>query len=322
MADTRTAWQRARLALAACLACGLVWGLAGCAAQAPLAGPQPPEMVLVPAGGFVMGGEDSPAQVVAKGGGEEKYYRREHPQHQVRISQAFYLQVAPVTNGQFAAFVAATGYRTQAEQTGQGMVWRKGWVAVPGADWRHPTGPESGIEGRDGHPVVQVSWQDAQAYCAWLSRALGRVFTLPNEAQWEYACRAGGQSAFNTGDTITTDQANYFGRRPYAGGPQGVYRQDTTPAGAFAPNAWGLRDMHGNVWQWCADWYQEDYYQVSPPEDPPGPVQGQERVVRGGAWNLPAEDIRCARRYGRPPDQGYNLVGLRLASPGPSPSNP
>jgi formylglycine-generating enzyme required for sulfatase activity len=279
-------------------------------------------MALVPAGSFLMGGEDSPAQVVAKGGGEEKYYQREHPRHRVAITKAFYLQAAPVTNQQFAAFVAATGHRTQAERAGRGMVWRKGWVEVPGADWRHPAGPGSDIEGKGDHPVVQVSWQDALAYCAWLGASLGETYTLPSEAQWEYACRAGSQTPFNTGLTITTDQANYFGRRPYDGGPQGIYRQDTTPAGLFTANAWGLKDMHGNVWQWCADWYHEDYYRLSPPADPPGPAQGAERVVRGGAWNLPAEDVRSARRYGRPPDQGYNLVGFRLAAPGPPGDKP
>lgn len=303
--------------LGALLALWAMLGAAGCAlpeagSKAPATAPA---MVTLPAGEFLMGAEQSPQEVVAKGGGQEKYYLREHPQHRVVISRPFRLAVTPVTNDEFAAFVAATGYVSDAERQGSGQVWQKGWVAVPGADWRHPRGPGSGIEGRGDYPVVQVSWQDAQAYCAWLSQVTGQAFGLPSEAQWEYAARAGTTTPFYTGHTITTDQANYFGRRPYDGGPVGIYRQDSTPVGSFPANPWGLKDMHGNVWQWCADWFDPGYYAGSPLTDPPGPAQGRERVLRGGAWNLPAEDVRSARRYGRPPQLGHNLVGFRLASP-------
>ena len=274
-------------------------------------------MALVQAGRFFMGAEHTPAQVVEKGGGEEKYYLREHPRHEVAITRPFSLAVTPVTNQEFAVFVAATGYLTDAERQGSGQVWQKGWVAVAGADWRHPTGPQSNIEGRGQHPVVQVSWHDAVAYCKWLGAQHGRHYFLPSEAQWEYAARAGTTTPFYTGATITTDQANYFGRRPYDGGPLGVYRQDTTPVGSFPANPWGLKDMHGNVWQWCADWFDAGYYAVSPQDDPPGPAQGSERVLHGGAWNLPAQDLRSARRYGRPPALGHNLVGFRVASGAP-----
>jgi formylglycine-generating enzyme required for sulfatase activity len=287
-------------------------GLAGCAGLGANTAPEL-AMVTLPAGAFLMGAEDSPREVVKKGGGEEKYYLREHPQHRVVISRPFQLAVTPVTNDQFAAFVAATGHVSDAEKQGAGQVWQKGWVAVAGADWRHPTGPASSIAERGGHPVVQVSWQDALAFCAWLSQTRRRAFYLPSEAQWEYAARAGTVTPFYTGPTITTEQANYFGKRPYDGGPVGIYRQDSTPVGSFAANPWGLKDMHGNVWQWCSDWFDPGYYAVSPPSDPPGPSQGQERVLRGGAWNLPAQDVRSARRYGRPPLLGHNLVGLRVA---------
>ncbi|MBI5523242.1 MAG: formylglycine-generating enzyme family protein [Desulfarculus sp.] len=299
-------------------ACLAALCLAGCAAGGggPAAAVPPPEMVQVPAGEFLMGAEHSPAEVVKKGGGEEKYYLREHPRHRVVISRGFRLAVTPVTNQQFAAFVAATGHVSDAERQGTGQVWKKGWVAVAGADWRHPTGPESSIQGRGQHPVVQVSWHDANAYCAWLSGLHGQEFYLPSEAQWEYAARAGTATPFYTGPFISTDQANYFGRRPYDGGPVGIYRQDSAPVGSFAANPWGLKDMHGNVWQWCADWFDAGYYAVSPASDPPGPAQGSERVLRGGAWNLPAQDVRSARRYGRPPGLGHNLVGFRVAGGG------
>ena len=305
----RLTMLRPALGLLACLA------LAGCLCE-PAGGPRPdgPEMRLIPAGEFLMGSRDSAQVVVQKGGGEPKFYEREHPRHRVRISRPFLLQATEVTNDQFAAFVAATGHRTDAERQGFGFIWQKGWVRMPGADWRHPQGAESGIEGRGRHPVVQVSWRDAQAYCRWLGQTLGRACFLPSEAQWEYACRAGTTTPFTFGETITTDQANYFGGAPYAGGPKGVYRKDTTPAGSFPANAWGLQDMHGNVWEWCADWFNEGYYRVSPDLDPPGPASGEERVVRGGAWNFPARGVRSARRYGRDPGQGYSLIGFRPAA--------
>ncbi|MFH1034886.1 MAG: formylglycine-generating enzyme family protein [Pseudomonadota bacterium] len=307
----KRAWWMMALALAVA---ALAAGCAGRRDATPTAASKRLTMVTLPAGEFLMGAVDSPGQVVAKGGGDEKYYLREHPRHRVRIGKPFMLAVAPVTNDQFAAFVAATGHVTDAERQGGGMVWHKGWVKVPGADWRHPQGPQSNIDGRGNHPVVQVSWQDAMAFCAWHGQVDGRVYHLPSEAQWEYAARAGTLTPFYTGATITTDQANYFGKRPYDGGPKGVYRQDSTPVGSFAANPWGLKDMHGNVWQWCSDWYDPGYYAVSPADDPPGPAAGQERVLRGGAWNLPAEDVRSARRYGRPLELGHNLVGFRLAS--------
>lgn len=292
-------------------------GLAGCAGPGgslceAVSDQDLPTVAPIPAGGFLMGSRDSAEQVVAKGGGDPQYYEREHPQHPVEITKGFAMGVTEVTNDQFAAFVAATGYRTDNEKAGWGFVWKKGWTKVEGAEWRHPKGPKDAIEGMGDHPVVSVSYNDALAYCRWLGRLTGRKYGLPTEAQWEYACRAGTTTPFSTGETITTDQANYFGKKPYADGPKGVYRKKTTPVKSFAPNPWGLHDVHGNVWEWCADYFSPDYYRDSPKVDPAGPAQGKERVVRGGAWNFPGRGVRSARRYGVDPDAGYSIIGFRV----------
>jgi formylglycine-generating enzyme required for sulfatase activity len=147
-------------------------------------------------------------------------------------------------------------------------------------------------------------------------------YRLPTEAQWEYACRAGTPTPFNTGDNITTDQANYNGYYPYNDNPEGIYRQRTTEVNTFAPNDWGLYDMHGNVWEWCWDWYDYDYYKNGAQTDPTGPatrpVDSEFRVVRGGAWNHWAENLRSALRYGEYPyewDNEGEAYGFRLVRP-------
>jgi len=142
-------------------------------------------------------------------------------------------------------------------------------------------------------------------------------YRLPTEAQWEYACRAGTTGPFSTGDNITTDQANYNGNYPYNGNPAGVYRQSTTPVGTFAANAWGLHDMHGNVWEWCWDWYNASYYTdpAAAGPDPAGAVSGTYRVRRGGDWSNRGQYLRSAYRdYYNPSGRG-NYIGFRLARP-------
>ncbi|MFH1060887.1 MAG: formylglycine-generating enzyme family protein [Pseudomonadota bacterium] len=295
------------------MACSPV--LAACAGI--VGGPQsaPPEgMIRVPAGEFMMGSRDSVEEIIRKGGGEAKHYQREFPQHKVEITQSFFLMAREVSNDEFAAFVAATGRVTDAERLGYGHVWSKGFVRKRGADWRHPQGPESDINGRGSHPVVQVSWNDAQAYCRWLGSKDGRYYRLPTEAEWEYACRAGGTTPFAFGENVTADQANYFAKKPYPGGQPGIYRATTTPVGSLAANPWGFFDMHGNVWEWCQDRLDLDYYAYSPKKDPEGPPDGAERVVRGGAYNFPAVGVRSARRWGLPPEQAYSQVGFRVAA--------
>jgi len=172
-------------------------------------------MVLFPATEFYMG---SPK-------GEER--DNEYPRHKVSLD-SFWIDVREVTNARFAEFVDATGYVTDAEKQGKGWIWDDGWREQPGANWRHPNGPSSGIEHIMDHPVVQVSWNDASAYCLWAEKR------LPTEAEWECSCRAGTTTQYSTGNAITHNHANYSGKG-------GLDRwEGTSPAGSFQPNARGL----------------------------------------------------------------------------------
>ena len=176
-------------------------------------------------------------------------FEDEHPQHNVRIKNAFAVGVAPVTRGEFAAFISATNYKIE---TGARL-----WNGPKGNDdpsksWRDP-----GFRQEDDHPVVCVSWHDVRAYVAWLrEQSGGNAYRLLSEAEWEYCCRARTESAYSTGKSITPAQAN-FGRH--------VNR--TTSVFKFPPNAFGLHDMHGNVWEWCEDTWHKDYYGNPPPRD-------------------------------------------------------
>jgi formylglycine-generating enzyme required for sulfatase activity len=184
----------------------------------------------------------------------------------------------------------------------------------------------------DNLPVEYVSWYDAIEYCNARSQREGLTpaytisgsnvtwdrsangYRLPTEAEWEYACRAGTSTPFSTGNNITTSQANYDGNYPYNGNPKGTYREKTTEVGSFAPNAWGLYDMHGNVWEWCWDWYGD--YTSGSQTDPGGPYTGADRVLRGGCWYSNGRDLRSAYR-GRyyPSNRNVNL-GFRLVRSG------
>ena len=247
------------------------------------------KLVLIPAGKFLMGSPDveqkeaakSAAAVGVKEEDARKLFANESPQHEVTISPGapgFYMGVYEVTQGQY-------------EQ-------------VMGKNPSNFKGPQN--------PVDTVSWDDAVEFCKKLSAKTGKTVQLPTEAQWEYACRAGAKTPFNTGETISTDQANYNGNYTYGNGAKGEYRQKTTPVGSFKPNAFGLYDMHGNVWQWCADWYDEKYYGNSPKADPTGPADGQFRVLRGGSWISYPRSCRSAyRHYYYPVNRDYYL-GFRV----------
>jgi formylglycine-generating enzyme required for sulfatase activity len=162
-------------------------------------------------------------------------------------------------------------------------------------------------------PVDRVSWDDAQEFCARLSERTGRRYRLPSEAAWEYACRARTTTPFYFGETITTDLANYVGEHIYRSEPKGLYRHETTDVGRFPPNAFGLYDLHGNVWEWCADAWHEDY--VGAPGD--GSVwdggAGSRRVLRGGCWHDPPGLCRSAARLKHVPHEGEDYFGFRVA---------
>lgn len=161
------------------------------------------------------------------------------------------------------------------------------------------------------YPVERVSWYQVQAFIARLNAiSKSEKFRLPTEAEWEYACRAGTVTPFSTGKNLATAQANYDGNYPYHGAPKGLYREQTMPVGSFPPNAWGLYDMHGNVWEWCEDDYWA--YPSSPAVNPLVRSEAEKKVIRGGSWYFNAANARSARRYTHAPhDIGFSL-GFRL----------
>ena len=162
------------------------------------------------------------------------------------------------------------------------------------------------------NPVEMVSWNDAMEFCRNLTAETAMDVRLPTEAEWEYACRAGTTTPFNTGSTISTDSANYNGNYTYRNGRKGVYRQKTMPVGSFAPNAWGLYDMHGNVYERCEDWYGVYHYERSPAADPKGPTSAGRRVLRGGSWSNNPEDCRSANRDPGNPASAGSSNGFRV----------
>ncbi|MEW6381565.1 MAG: SUMF1/EgtB/PvdO family nonheme iron enzyme [bacterium] len=264
------------------------------------------EFVFIKPGSFVMG---SPA-----GSGGEPDDEKEH---RVTISKGFYIQTMEVTMGQFRKFIQATGYGGIESEKKSGC-----WVKAEGGIWRQKKGigwdsrrtwesAESAQTER--HPVTCVTWNDAQAFIKWLSRKEGAVYDLPTEAEWEYACRAGTITPFSFGRCLSTDQANYDGIGPLFADCQGSYRlarYRPIETGSLAPNPWRLFDMHGNVAEWCQDWYAP--YPDGPATDPKGPPEGTERVMRGGHWATDARGCCSARRWSLPPDAASEAVGFRL----------
>lgn len=185
-------------------------------------------------------------------------------------------------------------------------VTQQQWRAVMG------TNPSS-FKNCDDCPVETVSWNDVQAFIQKLNQQTGKNYRLPTEAEWEYACRAGTTTPFNTGNNLTTNQANYNGNYPYLTNAKGEYRQKTTPVGSFSPNAWGLYDMHGNVWEWCQDRYGD--YSSSSQTNPTGASSGAYRVLRGGSWDYSAGFCRSASRNLNSPTFSFTYFGFRLILP-------
>jgi formylglycine-generating enzyme required for sulfatase activity len=255
-------------------------------------------LVLVPSGSFTMGSLGQNPGAPAD----------EFPAHTVRISHPFYLGEEEVTVGQFRAFVNATGYRTEAEASGKGGACfhfdRKEVIRDPSFTWRAPR--PDGLPAANDEPVTQVTWNDAVAFCQWLSGQEKRTYRLPTEAEWEYACRAGESGRWSVGDDPAALDA-YAWTYANSGGK-------THPVGGKRPNRFGLRDMHGNVSEWCLDVY--DSYPEAAVVDPVGPSSGRERVLRGGAWDW--EDIartRSSARLDSRPDYAYFTYGFRVCSP-------
>ena len=264
-------------------------------------------MVLIPEGKFRMGSPD----------GERD--KDEHPQHNVALS-AFYLDKSEVTNRLFQQFVQQANHRTTAEQEGKAFDYSdKGkWEEVRGAHWRKPEGGETVFDSnREEHPVVSVSWEDAQAYCSWAGKR------LPTEAEFEYATRAAGTETKywwgngNPGSRRVANIADESARRQYSGWPIMTGYDDgsirTAPVGSFEPNPFGLHDMTGNVWEWTDDWYDEQYYVSSSTKNPSGPSGGTKKVFRGGSWTNKPADVRSARRRSATPTESYVSIGFRCA---------
>ena len=284
------------------------------------------KLVLIPAGEFMMGSAESAESTAAYFNSNYSmdlkgdFFTAEHPRHRVRITRPFYLGTYHVTRGQFRQFVDDASYQTDAEKDGKGgygYASEGRWEHKPEYTWRNP-----GFEQTDEHPVVNVSWNDAVAFCQWLSRKDGAIYRLPTEAEWEYACRAGTTTRWWCGDDAEglaqiANVADGTAKEKFPYWPSTIRASDgyvfTSPVGSFRPNAFGLYDMHGNAWQWCADRYDGKYYERSPVDDPTGPKSGPSRVLRGGSWFFGPGITRSADRSGVAPDGRDYVIGFRVA---------
>ncbi|MGE4299449.1 MAG: formylglycine-generating enzyme family protein [Desulfovibrionaceae bacterium] len=268
------------------------------------------DFIWVPAGCFQMGSPDTEAHRDPDEG----------PLHEVCVD-GFWMGKNEVTVGQFRAFVDATGYRTDADQQGKAWIFDEStewtWKEVDGKSWR-----DVGFAQDDRHPVVNVSWNDAKAFVRWVSGKGGGSFRLPTEAEWEYAARAGTTTMFYWGSEAKA--CSYANVADLTAFPSGSKRKwggsfactdkywGTAPVGSYRANAFGLHDMLGNVWEWCADWYGKEYYASSPRNKPTGPASGSYRVFRGGSWSSGPSFARAANRYWFAPYSRCSYLGLRL----------
>jgi sulfatase modifying factor 1 len=278
------------------------------------------QFVWCPPGVFEMGASLSPSEIAARYGGPPAAYQDEIPRHMVTLTRGFWIGKYEVTNSQFGEFVDSENYRTGAElESGLGSGWVNNEKTMNerrgnGLTWRTP-----GWQTKPEEPVVQVSWNDCNRYCEWLSRRTGRHYRLPTEAEWEYACRAGTTTTFQWGDNFEDGKgwcngpdisgANAYpvwtSVFPWADGY--VY---VAPVGSFKPNAWGIHDMLGNVLEWVHD--LNGPYSSSAVVDPLGKSNGLERIGRGGSWALLARSCRSSMRTYGSPNTSHNFLGFRV----------
>ena len=253
------------------------------------------KLVPIKAGEFLMGSKN-----------EFGRWAHEH-QHKVRLSGPFHIGAFEVTQGEYAKVMGSNPSHFSAAGAGKEKVKELDAGKLP---------------------VDSVSWEEAVEFCRKLSelpaeKEAGRVYRLPTEAQWEYACRAGTSTPFHYGEQLSSKMANFDGNTPYLKREDvikgvdpatiaGPYLKRTVPVGSYEPNAWGLYDMHGNVWEWCSDWFSPVYYRKSPEADPPGPEKGSRKVSRGGGWYYFAAGCRSASRYEREPGRKRNTEGFRV----------
>ena len=231
------------------------------------------KLVLIPPGEFLMGSPDS----------EDAALDNERPQHRVRITKSFYLAATEVTQAQWDAVMRPRQQRNDRRRA----------------------------RSADDEPAVYVSWNDALEFCKRLSHREKRVYRLPTEAEWEFACRAGTTTRYHFGD----DASQLGDYAWFAANTNDLGETYAHRTGQKQPNAFGLYDMHGNLWEWCADWYDEQYYAMAPTDDPQGPSFGAAtRVLRGGSWSAAAENCRSAYRNSLSPRSRYNSVGFRVAA--------
>jgi formylglycine-generating enzyme required for sulfatase activity len=266
---------------------------------------------LIPPGEFQMGSPDT-----------ERNREKDEKQHRVRLSKAFYLGQCEVTRGEFRKFVNATKFKTEAETDGLGGGGYTHLVKAPFAQRPEFNWLNTGFEQADSHPVVNVSWNDAVAFCNWLHKQDGKSYRLPTEAEWEFACRAGTTTRWHCGaeeknlesiaNIADLSLKNAYPDVSWAK-PWNDSYPFTAPGGKFAPNYFGLHDMHGNVYEWCQDWHDPSYYDTAPTVDPSGAKSGKNRIIRGGTWFFDTNFARAANRNAIPPnDRGFN-IGFRVA---------
>jgi uncharacterized protein (TIGR02996 family) len=246
-------------------------------------------LALIPSGRFRMGSPSS----------EKDRLDHEGPVHEVEITRPFYLGVFAVTQAEYERVVGSN----------------PSWFCATGGGRDDVAGMDTSV-----FPVDQVNQEDAIAFLERLSalpeeKEQGRKYRLPSEAEWEYACRGGSASstAFAFGHRLSSFQANFLGIVPYGGAKEGPHLHRPCPVGSYAPNAFGLYDMHGNVWQWCLDWFEENYYANSPREDPLGPSEGSRRVIRGSGCRAKGRDCRSACRYYTDSADRHPHLGFRVA---------